>query len=214
MFQFTPIQHWPRALTNNRRAAPFRKGRSDTERLLRFELAKIGASNVAIQVACDDLDFRRDGQLKTSAVLRHPGVIVSFSMKGKPPVSIPCDRFTEWTDNLRAIALSLAALRQVDRYGVTRHGEQYTGWQQLPGPNAEELPFKDADEASKWLVKQAEVTGTAWNPAAILISPRELGAVRIDLAKILHPDRNGSPELFKLMEKAVAMVDAHQKRSG
>lgn len=44
------------------------------------------------------------------------------------PLRYPCDRFATWQDNLRAIALSLEALRKVDRYGVTTAGEQYRGF--------------------------------------------------------------------------------------
>lgn len=40
-------------------------------------------------------------------------------------LSYPCDTFTTLQDNLRVIALALEALRMVDRYGVTRRGEQY-----------------------------------------------------------------------------------------
>jgi hypothetical protein len=47
------------------------------------------------------------------------------------------DKFATWQDNLRAIALGLEALRKVDRYGITKNSEQYTGWKQLEaGPAA------------------------------------------------------------------------------
>lgn len=41
------------------------------------------------------------------------------------------DTYTTWQDNLRAIALGLEALRKVERYGITRGTEQYTGWKML-----------------------------------------------------------------------------------
>lgn len=43
------------------------------------------------------------------------------------------DQFPTWQDNLRAIALGLDALRRVQRYGIVKEDEQYTGWKQLTG---------------------------------------------------------------------------------
>jgi len=37
-----------------------------------------------------------------------------------------CDE--DWRHNVRSIALGLEALRAVDRYGISRRGEQYAGF--------------------------------------------------------------------------------------
>jgi hypothetical protein len=41
------------------------------------------------------------------------------------------DVCANWEHNVRSIALGLEALRAVDRYGITRRGEQYAGFMQL-----------------------------------------------------------------------------------
>lgn len=72
-----------------------------------------------------------DGMPRADAKPEHPGIIVNIEPRNKPPMSFPCDTFTHWHDNLRAIALTLEALRKVDRYGVTQTGQQYRGWQAI-----------------------------------------------------------------------------------
>lgn len=42
------------------------------------------------------------------------------------------DRYADWRDNLRAIALTLEALRAVDRYGLTPERQQYRGFTATP----------------------------------------------------------------------------------
>lgn len=49
------------------------------------------------------------------------------------------DVFTDWRDNVRAIAKGLEALRAVDRWGVAKRGQQYAGFALLTaGPGKEE----------------------------------------------------------------------------
>ncbi len=45
-----------------------------------------------------------------------------------------------WQADVGAIALALTALRAVDRYGVSRRGEQYTGWRALPATSGVTFP--------------------------------------------------------------------------
>lgn len=84
-----------------------------------------------------DTDIRLDGQIRASApVPEHPGVILAFDARklmdnfagSKGGLSFVQDHY----DNLRSIALTLEALRTVDRYGGTEHGEQYQGFRTLP----------------------------------------------------------------------------------
>ncbi len=136
--QFRPLTSWPGERTRGRKEAQFRAKYEQTLDLLEYELAKLRARDVIIQV--DNLalaDIRNDGWPRGGWQPRggNQGVIVSFdSPKGS--MSFPCDRYTEWRDNLRAIGLGLEALRAVDRYGVTRGHEQYQGWTRLSDPKA------------------------------------------------------------------------------
>jgi hypothetical protein len=61
-------------------------------------------------------------------------VVLSFTatrVPGKPQLRYEVSTYTDWQDNVRGIALGLHALRAVDRYGVTKRGEQYAGWKAL-----------------------------------------------------------------------------------
>lgn len=109
---------------------------------------------VAVQVVAAEADVRRDGMLRARADVRHPGVALSFRSASAGDLIYPCDQFigrwygeVDWQVNLRAIALGLQALRKLDRYGITRRGEQYTGWRAIEAPPL----FLSADEALAWL---------------------------------------------------------------
>jgi hypothetical protein len=130
-----PIEQWPGKPTATRQRSNFSAPSRSTLDLLDRELHYLGTSNrnapTVLQVALREQDFRNDGMPRANARPTHPGVILSIESK-HGPLSYPCDRFDLWQDNLRAIALSLEALRKVDRYGVTKSAEQYTGFKSLP----------------------------------------------------------------------------------
>lgn len=135
--QFRPLDHWPGERTRGRLRAKFKVSYERSLYLLEMELQKLRAKNITVQVDGLKLsDIRNDGWPRSSWTpgrYSESGVIVSFE-SNKGAMSFPCDRFTTWQDNIRAIALSLEALRTVDRYGVTRGNEQYRGWARLEAP--------------------------------------------------------------------------------
>lgn len=150
-----PIDTWPDESTDNdNRAWPrFKAAESDTMRLLRRELEHLGtAGKVVLQVVTyhGPADLRRDGELRSGAKVIHPGCRLTFVSR-HGPLTYATDQFStfdpqswaSWRANLRAIALSLQALRAVDRYGVSNHGEQYRGWQAL-GSQPHELSGDEA----------------------------------------------------------------------
>lgn len=130
-YQFRPISQWPGLPTAARQYSRFKAGYQATLQLLATELEHLKATDFIIEIAAPDRDIRLDGMLRSDASVTAPGVIVSFNSK-HGPLRYPCDAFTDWQSNLRAIALALEHLRTVDRYGVTKRGEQYRGWKQLP----------------------------------------------------------------------------------
>jgi hypothetical protein len=140
-----PITAWPMEFTRFRRRAPFRSSFSDTIGLLERELRLLDPDDPnwptsVLQIALREQDFRLDGMPRASAVTEHPGVILNVESRNKPPLSFPCDTFTHWHDNLRAIALTLEALRKVDLYGVTQTGQQYRGWQAIEATASSATP--------------------------------------------------------------------------
>jgi hypothetical protein len=191
-FAFRPIQHWPGKLTAKRKRSLFSATYGKTLALLDAELRHLGARNVVLQVAIPASEIRLDGRPRVRATATHPGVILSFDSK-HGPLSYPCDRYDEWEDNLRAIALAMEALRTVDRYGVGRGNEQYTGYAALPAPAAGMGPL----EAARLLSRYAGLP-----PEAILGSKETAQAAYRTAALASHPDRGGDPEDFKRVQMA------------
>lgn len=178
-----PIERWPLPDTRGRPYAPFRADYSDTEELLNRELRTLNARGVVvIQVVTRNGagDVRRDGMLRAQAKTEHPGVRLSFESK-HGPLTYATDAFAGsynrpgWQQNLRAIALGLEALRKVDRYGISRSGEQYRGWQQLEAGPAQ----SPIDVLARWAGPQF---GAQYRDDL----PRLVRAARIGA----HPDRH------------------------
>jgi len=147
---FRPLTQWPPGpRTETKKDGRFKATWVQTLDLLEHELGKLRAKDVVIQIEDPEgiKGIRNDGSIRIvsrSYFRSLSGIVLSFeSPKGN--ISMPCDRYEFWQDNLRAIALSLEALRAVDRYGVTRGNEQYRGWAQLPASNGK-LTRQDAIE--------------------------------------------------------------------
>lgn len=123
---------WPGPLPDPIRSR-FESTWSSTLDLLDREAFQIGATEIVLAGGWLPSMIRRDGWPKAGARLDHPRVIVRLvgTTHGEL-LSYPSARFDHWQDNVRAVALALEALRKVDRYGVTRRGEQYRGFAQLP----------------------------------------------------------------------------------
>jgi hypothetical protein len=128
---FRPIDKWPGELSRSRRRSPFAATLTATVNLLARELRALRAKQVVLQIAVGEGALRHDGLPYADAKVSHPGVILAFESKWGP-LKYATDEFLTWQDNLRAIALGMEALRKVDRYGVSKRGEQYTGWRALP----------------------------------------------------------------------------------
>jgi hypothetical protein len=184
IWQIEPITAWTWPATSEPRFHRFTASWTDTLDLLERELGHLGVRGaVAIQAFVKPGDVRRDGMLRATARPSKPGVALSFTCRSGP-LTFPCDTYeswsgsklTGWQANLRAIALSLEALRAVDRHGVSRTGEQYVGWRAIES-GAATAGFASADEALRWLESLA--------PALPLKSMLRVAA------KMCHPDNNG-----------------------
>lgn len=162
---------------------------SQTLALLDRELRELGASTVVFQIDAQEQDFKLDGDLRANARIPDPAVIVSFKSK-HGDLRYFCDKFTTWQDNIRAIALGLEALRKVERYGITKRGEQYVGWKALPESTL------SRQEAEAFLRDQTRAAGH--DPVA-----NSLEAMFRIAAKRLHPDMpTGSREAWDKLQRA------------
>jgi hypothetical protein len=136
---FRPMAAWPHAETRNRRSRwTFKAPWSDTLRLLEYEIDRLDGREVIIGGGWREQDIRLDGLPRSDArEPAFPGVEISFELPDGRRLVYATDVCELWQHNVRSIALGLEALRAVDRFGITRHGEQYAGFAMLPpgGPD-------------------------------------------------------------------------------
>jgi len=199
-YQFRPILTWPGKPHASRRNAKFRADYNDTLGVLDRELRHLGARQVVIQLALQPGDIRLDGRPRAGSKPSHPGVILSFESK-HGPLSYPCDTYGDWEDNLRAIALALEHLRAVDRYGVTKRGEQYKGWTALPPPAANGAPTT-VIEALTVLADAIKRTER--------VSRENWPDIYRKAAMATHPDRGGTAEAFKRVQDTKEFLEKLQ----
>lgn len=158
---------------------------TDTLQVLDRELAALRAESVVLQISVTERDIRLDGQLRADARPSDPAVRILFDSK-HGQLTYQCDRFATWQDNARAIALGLEALRKVERYGITEHGEQYKGWLQLEAGSPGRSP----------VMVLADIAGVSVTSATDDELWRKARAAA-------HPDRNdGRRDLWDQVEAA------------
>ncbi len=224
-WRVVPIGQWPGEVTRDRKQHRFRKevhrngqsymdtgvNWSNTMDLLDRELWHLAAENVVLQMAVTEYQCRNDGWIRENAVPDDPGLVLSFDSR-LGPLSYPCDNFTDWKANLRAIALALEALRKIDRYGVTKRGEQYTGWRQIPGPGQTSVTMT-ASRAAEILKASAGDCIEAKFPEEVILGDASVAqAVHKAARRKAHPDAGGSVERFQSVETAWLVLSAHLNR--
>jgi hypothetical protein len=206
-YEFRPIGVWADPLTpaDARRPSPFKVSYEQTLNLLFRETELLGATHLVLQVDLQPSQIRSDGLPKAAARYgKNPGVIVSFDSR-HGPLRYATDTYTDWRANLRAITLALEALRAVDRYGVSKRGEQYRGWTAITAGGAARSLFTTRDEAQTWMRKSAAECGIdTWD---------SWGALYKALAKRMHPDvSEGSTELWERLDAAGAYLGVKDNR--
>lgn len=177
-----------------RKSSQFRATYAKTLKDLDYELSKVGAREVVIEAGFRDDQIRLDGWPYGRAVPTHPAVRLSFRDRKGKSIAFPCDTYSTIDENLRAIALTMKSLRDVDRYGVSQQGEQYRGWTALPPAPPAGPSTMTKDGALQFI---GLITG--WGRDSILGSPDEAYKIA---AKKLHPDMGGSHELFVRLQEA------------
>lgn len=196
-----PIREWPGALSRTRRYAPFRASLAATLDLLDREIRELtdtraqrDSAELLVAIPAGVL-WRQDGRPRAHAVAEHPGVIFAIDSK-HGHLSYPCDTFTTWQDNLRAVALALEALRKVDRYGVTKRGEQYRGFLALEA-TAAPAGFSSASEALDFIENVA-----GYGPASM----SSVATVLRRAQRESHPDTGGDSATFQRVSLAEAKL--------
>lgn len=191
------------AFTGSHRRSQFQSSWPTTERLLFAEVKHLRGKNLVLELDVREQDLRLDGGLRANARPTTPAVRVAFdSMHG--PLTYATDRFTTWQDNVRAVALGLEALRKVDRYGITKRGEQYAGWKALPGGRSMPPSHMTTEQAYDVLAGVLDLRDIANLdvPDATLVRRAKAAA---------HPDRNdGDRTLWDQVEQAARVLGVDQ----
>lgn len=178
----------------------------DTEDLLMREIDMLGGKHVAIGVDVSEVDFRLNGELRARARAASPAIEVAFDSK-HGPLLYRCDSYEggpyynkmeSWQHNARAIALTLEALRAVDRHGSSHSGEQYKGFKAIESGRSS--GFSSVPEAVAWLSSE-EALGFAGGQGL------SIKAAYRAAARIHHPDAGGDPAKWALVNAAHQLLE-------
>lgn len=188
----TPIEAYPltwpvgQPRTKNRRDATFKVELRQARDELLNGLKLLGARHVVIS---SGLPLRRDGiPLAGASEPADPGVAVYFERRigtETRPFVIACDTYRKVRWNLRAIGVTVEALRAIQRHGASSLLEQaFTGFAALPPATA--------GDPSWWVVLGVSEHATS---AEIRDAYREL-------ARVHHPDVGGDGERMAQINRA------------
>jgi hypothetical protein len=202
---------WLRA-SSQRKPTRFDSPWRSTEQLLLAEVEHLDGRDLVIECDIHEQDLRLDGTLRANArEAATPAVVVAFESAQHGPMLYRCDTFfapyrgqgPDWQHNVRSIALTLQALRSVDRYGATETGQQYAGFKALPAGRAMPASHMTADEAWRVLVK-ALGHQIAFDERGDAAARR--AAVRRARGNA-HPDRHGGDRtLWDQVEQAARVL--------
>lgn len=170
-------------------------------REVRDELAKLNARNVVVSTNLAG-DSVRNGDHGAAVYWTGP----AGAKSAWEPHVITCDRYLRLESNLHAIALSLDALRGLDRWGAVRREQAFAGFRALPagdaGPTATR-PWRDVlgVPTDGWVATAP--------PIAIIAYARDRHR---DLIRQHHPDRGGdaarAAEINAALDQAVAELES------
>lgn len=127
---------WPRGRKRTppgmRTGAPFKTSPDKALQGLMRELSLLGAKGIILS---SNLKLRNDGYPYTQQPnIADQGIAVYFKRKGKD-MAFACDKYLRRENNIHAIALTIGALRGIERWGTGEMVEQsFAGFLQLTGP--------------------------------------------------------------------------------
>lgn len=187
----------------------FSAGIHSTIALLKKELAMLHATEIVIELAVNEKDFRLDGLPKANASVNSPAVILNFVAREWGPMRIYFAKYNKWDHNLRAIALHLEHLRLASLHGVGKDGEQYAGWKAIA---MTKVRFRSKIEAAQFITTSAGLTRNEFDFAALTRPDNLTGKTLLTnlyrtAAGRLHPDTaGGDHESFISLQEAKRIV--------
>lgn len=202
------LTQWPEQPTSLKKKGQFKVYYDPLLEDLTDELDKLGARDVVLQMDLPERKLRSakrsyDGWPMSETSPTTPGIVLSFNSK-RGPLVFCCDTYDEWKDNLRAISLTLERLRDIERYGAVRKGQQYKGFAVVATPPAPVDVKMLHTDAARLL---GEVSG--YPRDNILNSPTTFQRAYHAAAMKAHPDAGGSNELMAAVNEAAAVLRAY-----
>lgn len=173
------------------RYSQFKASWGSTMDMLERELAHLEAKNPVLAVDVAESAIRMDGSLRENFTPKSPPIRLSFDSK-HGALQFTCFTYQvsppqgplgpAWRHNVRAIAMSLEALRAVDRHGAIQGGQQYVGLRQLEagiGIGASHMTLEQAEH----IVWETAGSPPHLNPASwrVLVKQAKVRA---------HPDKH------------------------
>ncbi len=165
------------------------------------ELRRMGASNV---VLTSNLPTRRDGLPYGDGRAGDPGIAVWFVLRDQERV-FACDCWTTPADNMHAIALSIEALRGLERWGAADVvARAFAGFRALPaGDDAHAGTRSDPHTKRHWR-DVLDVRSTDLTNVDLLAIVK---ARYRNLMKTAHPDA-GAASSARAVELNIALEEA------
>lgn len=175
---------WPR--TEQPQRSSFKTPLVAARNELKSELRRLGATDVVISA---NVIVNLDGTYKANQrVPEDRGVAVYFKLNGEDQC-FPCDRWLQVQDNLHAVALSVAALRGLDRWGAKEMvNAAFRGFKALPA-TAIVTPY----------------TAKPWHEVLRVMPDATMEEINVAYriqSKKVHPDAGGSQSEFETLTRA------------
>lgn len=175
--QAYPLQ-WPAGWPRTERREPgsqFRTTLPAALNSLTDEVRRLGAKNLVLSS-----NYTLGAHNPTD-----PGVVAYFELRGQK-LAIPCDRWARIEHNVRAIALTIEAMRGMERWGAKHMiTAMFQGFKALPGRSG----------SKSW----RDVLG--FNSTSHPTSAEIMQRFR-ELSKKCHPDAGGSHDLMAELNRA------------
>jgi hypothetical protein len=169
-----------------RARGPFKVRQVKAFENLRRELERLKAQDV--QITCNLPTGSRGQFLVDEGRLADPGVAVYFTMNGKS-MCFACDRYIDVGHNAHAIALTIEAIRGIDRWGSSQMRDRaFGGFAALPPP-------APARSSRHWR--------TVLQVGDRHVTLDEVVKKHRELAFHAHPDRGGDHDAMTYLNQAL-----------
>lgn len=181
---------WERTQQHKRKRSRYQVKMAKARDDLLKELRLLGARDAVIST---NVALRRDGlPYANTPEPEDPGVAVYWVTKDKEQQVIACDCWTTVAENVRAIGLTIKALREIERTGASQILERaFLGFKALP-PGSAPMDYS------------AALVAFGLTPGAH--TREEIEQKYRQLARVHHPDHGGSDEAMARLNQAKTVL--------